>query len=128
MSDKCEFTQADEGMCSSHNLPAALCTHAAAALDGKAAYLEGQVKDDGWTIAHLAARIRELQAIRVELQATATVLGTYLPGRALTLPHDLAVLLGLKLEKAEARVQELEAEIEEMKDDAKHTAWERDLL
>ena len=61
MSDECMFTQADEGMCSSHYLPAALCTHAAAALQEKVAYLEGQVKDDGATIAHLATRVRELE-------------------------------------------------------------------
>ena len=68
MSDECKFTQADEGMCSSHNLPAALCTAAAAALQAKVEEAERLLDLKQRTYHPLEARVWELERQAQKLQ------------------------------------------------------------
>ena len=94
MSDECRFEQADEGMCSAHELPAALCTHAAAALREKVRRLLAAGRDD-------LAAYNELQdeaaALRVRVDGQRVVIQSYENGFKLNV-----TILAL-----EARVREL---------------------
>ena len=107
--DECTFTQADEGMCSSHNLPAALCTHAAAELESWRKANETTMLRYQQEIDALQARVREAESDHAAVCA------------------EWSAAMR-EIERLTDRVRELEDEIEEMKDDAKYGAWERDLI
>ena len=141
--DECRF---HNGGCNIHGLsvPSALCTHAAATLqaDRDSAVADHTAACAEWSAAmreieRLAARVLEVEAKTYE-QAQLYWRTQHAYDAAEDRVKELERLCddgeadcmsyATALSRAEARVQELEAEIEEMKDDAKHTAWERDLL